>query len=872
MRVRNYQQAVDAIYPRLEDYLQEKGFNTKKLFSCLTPEHEDSNPSCGIVPSGDAWNCFGCGASGTIFNAVSQLEGLPISGQGFITETLPFLAEKYGVPLEHEPLTEEELYELDTYRAYRIASELVIGGKQADRFNEAIGERGWSPGTCRDLGIGSVHDYRSFRDSLKQAGFTAQFLNEVDLNREAIFGAERLVFTIRDGDGRPVGFASRDLNHVEGKGAKYVNQKSTGVKCNIYQKSKRLFGFDRFLEKKGRKSTPLYIFEGYGDVATANEHGFWNCAAIGGTALTQDHIYVLKDHNIYDVVLCLDGDKAGQEATARLLDNVLSGHKDLKVRIVIIPQGKDPDDFIGEHGVEKFKKLIQHSAFKWRLNQFGDDADSEMVCTSMIPLIVNETSYIKQEKMCHELAQMTGYTLKTVQRELNRLQNVKDAAKTREMQNIADKLATEIKRDPLNIQHFLHEADVNLYDIARKYEEDAFSEDAFVSRILEQKDYEEGLDGSFTGFVLSTDLHELQNNLAGNWKKDVWMVIGGKPNSGKTSFMCKLMWDIATKEKDNDACVIYHTIDDTFEQVLPKFICLGKGNTRLELNHVMNPNYAARDSIDSLVHEDRNEGYNNIVDLAKRGRLLIKDANDGISISYADNLIRRMKEKYPDRNIVYVLDNFHKLSDFQNIRGDERTRFKELSKVMKGLATKHHICVITTVEYRKTQDNKKAGNQDISETIQIEYDANLIAHVHNELHEKGAAATMVHRDNQGDRLPVIEVQVGKNKITSFKDRMYFQFFPASSYFIGATAEMVNNWRRKEKEAQGEDSVGHKAVYDEVTQIVRDKGWKPARAMFMMMERLDMDKDDDEQRKQGWDIFNKCGGSDGVYANSNRPAA
>ena len=344
MRVRNYQQAVDAIYPRLEDYLQEKGFDTKKLFSCLNPDHEDSNPSCGVVPSGDAWNCFGCGASGTIFNVVSTLEGLPISGQGFVTETLPFLAEKYGVPLEHEPLTEEELYELDTFRAYRIASELVVGGKHTSGFKRAVSERGWSDGVCRDLGIGSIPEYRAFRESLRQAGFTAQFLNEVDLNREAIFGADRLVFTIRDADRRPVGFASRDLNYQEGKGAKYVNQKSTGVKCNIYQKSKRLFGFDHFLEKKGRKSTSLYLFEGYGDVATANEHGFWNCAAIGGTALTQDHIYVLKDHNIYDIVLCLDGDKAGQEATARLLDKVVSGHKDLRVRVVIIPQDKDPDE------------------------------------------------------------------------------------------------------------------------------------------------------------------------------------------------------------------------------------------------------------------------------------------------------------------------------------------------------------------------------------------------------------------------------------------------------------------------------------------------------------------------------------------------
>lgn len=863
MRVRNYQEAVDTIYPHLSEYLEEKGINTSKLFSCITPDHNDKNPSCGVVPSGDAWNCFGCGATGTIIDAVGYLDNKPVTGQGFITETLPFLAEKYGVKLEHEPLNEDELYELETYRAYRIAGQLISSNQHSPGFESAIRERGWSATTCNKVGIGSVQDYKRFKESLKQAGFSAKFLSEIDLNRETIFGPDRIIFTIRDANGRTVGFASRDINHIEGKeNAKYVNQKSTGVKCNIYQKSKRLFGFDNFLKSKGKKATPLYIMEGYGDVATAIEHGFDNCSAIGGTALTPDHIYMLKEHGVYDIILCLDGDIEGQKATARVLDKVISGHKDLRVKIVIIPEEKDPDEYIRQYGIEAFKNLVQHSAFEWRLNQFDSDADAEMICESMIPLIVNETSYIKQEKMCTELAQATGYTLKTIQSELSRLQNVKEGAKIRELQNVADRLASEIRKDPSNIQHYIQQADINLYDIARKYEENAFSEDAFVSRILEQKHHEESMDGSFSGFILSSDLYELQKNLAGNWKKDVWLVIGGKANSGKTSLMCKIMWDIATLERENNACVIYHTIDDTFEQVLPKFVCLGKGSTRLHLNDVMNPKYAARDTLDSNVLEDRDEGYNRLLDMAKRGRLIIKDANDGVSIAYADNLIRRMKEKYPDRNIVYVLDNFHKLSDLNNVK-DERVRFKELSKLVKGLATKHHISVITTVEYRKTKE--KAGNEDILETGQIEYDANLIAHVHNEMHEKGVGATMIHRDNNGERLPIIEFQVGKNKITSFKDRMYFQFFPASSSFMGVSPEMVANWKRAEKEKQGSNSDEHQAIYKEVTAIVRENGWKPARAMYLMMERLEMDTNDEEDRKLGWDIFNKCGGSEGVYA-------
>ena len=139
MRVRNYQEAVDALYPKLEEYLVEHEiYPNKGLFSCLSPDHEDSNPSCGLVSSKEAWHCFGCQTSGTIFNAAAALEGFPAQGRGFIEETLPYLANKYGVELKVEPLTEEELYEIETFRAYRVASEFIVGGKPTERYLQAI--------------------------------------------------------------------------------------------------------------------------------------------------------------------------------------------------------------------------------------------------------------------------------------------------------------------------------------------------------------------------------------------------------------------------------------------------------------------------------------------------------------------------------------------------------------------------------------------------------------------------------------------------------------------------------------------------------------------------------------------------------------
>lgn len=810
MYIKNYHEVCETLYSHLGEYLEEHGIDSSKLFRCLNPSHEDKNPSMGLAPSGKAFMCFSCGFSGGIFHAAHILEGKPMVGQEFIQENLIPLAEKYGAQVEANPLTEEQLYELDTYRAYRAAADLVKTGIRSPVFTKAAEARGWNKEICEELGIGCVSDYNVFRDTLKGMGFKAGFLDDIDLGRKEIFGEDRLIFPIRDEQGRPVGFSSRNLAYTGDKenGAKYVNQRGTGVKCNIYRKSTRLYGFDRVLDKAQGKPKPLYIFEGYSDVATAILHGIDNCVGLGGTVLTLEQLLLLKKHKYYDIILCLDGDIAGQNRTAVLLDKVLSGHKDLKVRIVILPEGQDPDEFIRQNGINKFKRLKKWTAFEWRLSLFSEDAEPETICESMIPLIVNETSYVSQEKMCKTLAKETGVSLKSIQHELERIQDQRTRDKHNERQVIIDKLITECKKDPTLAENAIQLAQDELFNLARNYEEDSFSEEATLSIIHSQKIHEESKDGSFSGFRLGSDLYGLEQALCGEWKKDVWICLGGRPNCGKTSFAIKLITEIANHE-ENNACVIYHSIDDTAEQVLPKFVSVAEGSRKLSLNQVMDPNYHSRntgdDSRKTEIINRREAGYSTLEGLVRNGRLIIKDANEGSSLSYIERLIRYYRDKYPDRNLVYVLDNFHKLTDFGAGKADERVRTKEISKIVKHLATKYHICIITTVEYRKTVNNQRAGNQDIAETIQIIYDANLVAHIHNELHDKGekCPVQLVHYaevpDLEGDtmRLPIVELDIGKNKITAFKERLYLEFFPSSSDFAGVDEAIILSRKAEE---------------------------------------------------------------------------
>lgn len=814
MKIVNFEEATKQIQSHLLEYLEQHGIDPHRNFKCLNPAHTDSTPSMSVVkPDSIRVYCHGCAATGDIFDVCAWLERKPLAGQGFMTETLPYLAKEFSITLEQTELTEEEQYQLDTYRAYKHAMEFITNWQESDvpdDISKELSRRAWSNmSAIRDAGIGFVADHTAFRNHLKSLGFSASFLDDVDLGRKDIFAPGHLIFTIRDEQGRAVGFAARSL---DGEGPKYVNQKTTGVKCNIYQKGKRLYGLDRAL--KFKHEGPIYIMEGYSDVQSCHLNNFNRAVATCGTSLTDDHLYLLKEFGIYEIVFCYDNDQMGQQRTEELLDSKFSKHKDINVSILTVPDGKDPDEFIREHDIKEFIKLKPVTAFQWRLHRFDENVEAEVICKKMMPLVVSEPSHISQEKMLHELARFTGFNLKTLQAELNRMINDKEIAKDRERQLVLDKIARELINRPSDAEVIISEAQSKLHTLKAKYDEDTMSEEATVRFVSDMKKKEEENSGDQLGFTLGQDLHELEQALQGEWK-DTLQVYGGKANSGKTSFLVKLNYAIASHTLENNAVCIYHTIDDSAEQILPKFVCVAEGTTKLEINQVKNPSFFRFDVSD--LDTRREAGYAQVINLIRQGRLIIKDMNDGASLAYAESLIKYYKDKYPDRQIVYTLDNFHKLRDFESL-GDERTRFKTMSTVIKGIATRYHIPILCTMEYTKLPAGTKPTNDNIAETVQMEYDANLIAHLWNGMHELGDKATtdMYHTvlsSSLPERRPIIELNVGKNKITSFKNKIYFKFFPSCSDFREHPIEVA--LALQEEVAQLKRKSKTPAIFDEV---------------------------------------------------------
>lgn len=784
-KLTNLEEVIAKLKTFLPQYLADHNIDTSKNFKCLNPKHDDPTPSMSCRQNPENAFCYGCLVTMDIFQAAHYIEDKPIAGPEFIEQNVKYLAEKFGIELELEEMTEEELYRYRTYRAYKDAAELITNRSFGDytKLDAEIARRGWNAETLK---VGTVV-YKDFRNTLKNMGYEPRFQDEIDLGRPDIFNEENMIFTICDEFGRPVGFAARNLAYDGQKDkSKYINQRTTGVRCNIYQKSKRLYEIHTAL----RYTPPIFIFEGYTDVLTAQNAGFFNCCAIGGTAFTQQHLELLKQLNQFNIVLCLDGDTAGKTRTAELLDKFFSCQRDMQIEVVNLPDGMDPDDLIREKGLEAFLALKKWSAFEWRLNQYPDDADPEAVCKVMIPLIVNEQSHVRQDKLCATLARFTGVDKQIIASELGRLQSEKERHKHREKEVVLEQIWSEIRRSPRDTKTLLYECASRIEAIENKYDENSFSIDTTVQFVEAQRALEDAMTGEFAGFTLSEiGLQGLGEHLNGNWRQDVFMCFGGSANSGKTSLLSQFAYEIASNPANN-ATVIYHTIDDSKEQILPRLVCQCYGSPDLTMNAVRNPNYYKKyDPAGDAIAQRRVLGYQELLRLMRDGRIVLKDISEGSSFAFGEGLIRYYKNLYPDRNIVYILDNLHKSPDFSSM--ETRMRFKTLSNHMKETATRHHCTIMATVEYTKLEPGVIPHNNNIAETRAVIYDASFIGHLFNDLHENGAEAICTHSYNE-ELLPRLRLGIGKNKITEYKGRIFLDFYPASGLFRRVPTEVAEH--------------------------------------------------------------------------------
>jgi DNA primase catalytic core len=795
---------------KLPEYLAEHGIecNDHKKFKCINPEHNDKSPSMSLFQHDAGFpiaRCHSCGFIADIFTAAHILEERPIIGPGFLHENVKYLADKYGIEVKIGVLSEEDIYEINTYEAYKATSDFINKTKYNTKCLNEVEYRKWNEDFLKEYLVSCCVDYHEMRQHLKNIGFSARFLDDTDLDNQKIFNQDNLIFTICDEYGRPVGFSARNLNFDPAKdkqtqSPKFTNTKTTGLRCNIFRKSERLYMI-HVAKKFVSSANPLYIVEGYGDTLTLHMNGVKNAAGVSSADLNEKQLNLCRKLGINDIIICLDGDDVGQTKAKQILDEVLTTVHDLRIRFVFLPwdgtNKVDPDQFIRDNGIVAFLALEKVEPFTWRLSEFIKDiedkngkvidSDLQLICQTMIPIVAAEPSPIRRESMIKELSNHTAYSFQVIKEELDKILNAEAVKIQRKQRSIIDNLVSSLqaRKDgyEISIERALNDLDL----VAKESQSDKFDSESLVSVIQNIKSYQESED-QHRVIDFGPNLRTLPIALAGDIRQKL-VLLGGGANAGKTALFSNMSYNLAQYNEDVVSIVL--TIDDGSRDFLSRMVAYLMAKTFRERNQndlfeaitigkVAQPfTYKHLPEYEILMQE-REFAYRQVIDLVSAGKLGIFDSSYGKSVSLLRSIVKKTKNKLPHHKIFVFVDNFHLLDSSSDVEG--REKYKQLSHDIKDLAVANDLTVCSTVEYTKLPTGQKPGNNNIAETVALDYDSNATMHLYNELHDLRDKSKLYFTDGNGEKCPVIEHYFGKNKISSFKSSIYYKFYANKSYY------------------------------------------------------------------------------------------
>jgi DNA primase catalytic core len=809
--------AISQIKPFFLDMLVENNIvdPTKKShdFCCPNPNHDDSSPSSRVLPGNEKGYCHGCDSTFDIFQLNNWLTGAQMSGVGFINH-VQSLAKKYGVPFENTALTEAQKDVLESHRAHQMAYDYMKNQQWSAELTEYLDGRNISAETLERLDILCCPNYQRMFEHLKTS-FTNQALVQMGFGRASMFSSTSVIFTIKEYDGRIVGFMSRDslfeskkLSWEEGgrRGSPPRHYDSSSDSNRLFFKSKMLFGFDQIL--KLRDHSEVYVVEGQFDWASMKQAGLQNTVALSGKHLSLDQTALLKKNQIRTVNFCLDGDPKGVEGIKHILfgndrePGILNTAKFLRVNIITLPAGQDPNSFFVNNDLDDFYELEKISAFEWVLQLHSLAYDPQAMCEEVMPFIQIEESHIRRETMLRLLSDASGLSFEALSSELHRLDDSSKAIAEREQKSVVEQALNEAKfgaSDPLEV---LKMAVDKLEEIRETTSTDSVSLDETLEAFDLQLEQE--IAGDVTSGPVFKNLVRLQEDLNGDCSKR-FLTIGGTPNSGKTALMSQISKELV--ENNDNSIVLIHTIDDDramFNRRLAIQFCIDYAEEigspmaqSITLNKLANPNFwidRYPEANAELLHI-REEGYRRLKTYIADGRIQIKDATHGSTTVFLEKFVKQAHKNFSDARKFVIIDNFHKYKDYGNL--DERIAVKRRSGFIKDdIATKYDCCVISTIEYKKVESGNRPKNSDIGESGQIEYDANFISHVFNPLKaamdsDKEASCRLWH-GTIGNKMPIIQMDIGKNKINELKGRRHYAFFPSQSRYTSLTEEDVNS--------------------------------------------------------------------------------
>ncbi|MBA7692160.1 DNA primase [subsurface metagenome] len=374
-------------------------------YRALCPFHTEKTPSFMISPEKQIFHCFGCSVGGNVFNFLMKYENISFP------EAVKRLAKKAGIPLPKATRGEgilvqekERLYKVNSIVASYF-SNLLLNTSSGKGALEYLRGRGIKKETMERFKLGyAPSSWDKLLSQLKEKGFGKELLAKGGLltSQGKPYFWNRIIFPILDTQDRVVGFGGRIL----GKGEpKYLNSPQTP----IYDKSRILYGLN-WAKGAIRSKGEAVVVEGYMDVILPHQEGFQNFIASMGTSLTNGQVYLLKRFSTQATML-YDADAAGVQATLRGLDLFLE--QGVKVKVISLTKGYDPDTFLQNKGKEAFSNLLSRALplIEWRFQLARSKFDIKKIegkiaiAEDLLPTIAKEKNLIRQREEIKRLSQ-----------------------------------------------------------------------------------------------------------------------------------------------------------------------------------------------------------------------------------------------------------------------------------------------------------------------------------------------------------------------------------------------------------------------------------------------------------------------------------
>lgn len=384
-------------------------------FSGLCPFHNEKSPSFSVSQDKQIYKCFGCGESGNVITFVMKNKNMPF------VEAVKYLADRVNITIESDkgrisPTAKkrELLYKVNVEAARFFYSNLRLTKEAKEYFFN----RGIKEDTIKRFGLGFAKDsWNNLLFHLRKLGFKDDLLLEAGLvstsertgNKYDRF-RNRVIFPVFDYRGKVIGFGGRVLDDSK---PKYLNSPETLV----FQKGTNLYGLN-FAIKSKMQERYFIIVEGYMDLITLHQYGITNVVASLGTALTTNQARLLRRY-ADKVIISYDADIAGQAATMRGLDILKDAGFD--VRVLSIPQGKDPDEYVRSNGKDAFIKLINgaESLIDYRLKKAEEginlkDSNDLVRYGKRVTEILASVNSIEKDVYIKKISENTGIREQTL--------------------------------------------------------------------------------------------------------------------------------------------------------------------------------------------------------------------------------------------------------------------------------------------------------------------------------------------------------------------------------------------------------------------------------------------------------------------------